>query len=66
MFRRDADKRFYLNNLVNLKKRYLFQLSVYVLMNNHYHLLLQTGKDPLHKIMFCQNMLYNRYFNKSH
>lgn len=66
IFRIDADKSCYLNNLVELKSKFDFKLLGYVLMDNHYHLLIRTGEDPLHKIIFRQNMYYSRYFNKSH
>ncbi|HSW35559.1 MAG TPA: transposase [Candidatus Limnocylindrales bacterium] len=66
IFRREADKSRYLSSLVELKKKYDFKLFGYVLMDNHYHLLLQAGQDPLHKIIFRQNMQYSRYFNKTH
>lgn len=66
IFRRDNDKQYYLDNLVSLKKKLDFNLLGYVLMDNHYHLLLQTGEDPLHKVIFRQNMFYSRYFNKTH
>ena len=66
IFRSDADKSFYLNHLVELKEKFVFKLLGYVLMENHYHLLIQTGEDPLHKILFRQNMYYSRYFNKTH
>jgi len=66
IFLNDTDKSLYLNHLVELKKKFDFILLGYVLMDNHYHLLLQTGEDPLHKIIFRQNMYYSRYFNKEH
>ena len=65
IFFSDADKSCYLNYLVELKEKFDFKLLGYVLMDNHYHLLLQTGEDPLHKIIFRQNMYYSRYFNKT-
>ncbi len=66
IFRSQADKSRYLNHLVGLKGTYDFKLLGYVLMDNHYHLLVQTGEDPLQKIIFRQNMFYSRYFNKTH
>jgi putative transposase len=66
IFRRDADKYRYLNNLSVLKAKYDFKLLGYVLMDNHYHLLLQTVATPLHRIIFYQNMVYSRYFNKAY
>ena len=56
IFRKSSDKNCYLDNLVDLRDKYQFQLFGYVLMDNHYHLLLRTGEEPLHKIMFRQNM----------
>ncbi len=50
IFRSDADKSRYRNHLVELKKTFDFKLLGYVLMDNHYHLLIQTGEDPLSKI----------------
>jgi len=66
IFRKPGDKKYYLNKLSDLKDKYDFQLLGFALMDNHYHLLMQTGTDPLHKIIFRQNMYYSRYFNKSH
>jgi putative transposase len=66
IFRKEIDKQSYLSKLVDLKKQLSFKLFGYVLMDNHYHLLLQTGKDPLHKIIFRQNMFYSRYFNNKY
>lgn len=66
IFHCDADKYRYLNNLAGLKAKHDFLLFGYALMDNHYHLLLQTGETPLHKIIFHQNMIYSRYFNTAH
>ena len=66
IFFNDADKSSYLSNLIKLKEQDDFKLLGYVLMDNHYHLLIQTGEDSLHKIIFRQNMYYSRYFNKAH
>ncbi len=66
IYRTDSDKSRYLSHLVELKGKFDFKLLGYVLMDNHYHLLIQTGEDPLHKIIFRQNMYYSRYFNKIH
>jgi len=66
IFRSDADKNFYLQSLVELKKQYYFKLLGYALMDTHYHVMMQTAEVPLSKIIFRQNMLYSRYFNKTH
>jgi putative transposase len=66
IFLKDADKQRYLSNLIGLRKVYDFNLLGFALMDNHYHLLLQTGEDPLSKVIYRQNMLYSRYFNRTH
>ncbi|MDY6826628.1 MAG: transposase [Bacillota bacterium] len=66
IFRKPGDKKYYLKKLSDLKDKFDFRLLGFVLMDNHYHLLLQAGKDPLHKIIFRQNMYYSRYFNRTH
>jgi putative transposase len=66
IFLKDADKQRYLSKLIGLKKIYDFNLLGFALMDNHYHLLLQTGEDPLSKVIYRQNMLYSRYFNRTH
>lgn len=66
IFRGDGDKRFFIAELANSKKMFDFQLFGYVLLDNHYHLFLQTGDKPLSKIMQRQNSLYSRYFNRVH
>jgi putative transposase len=66
IFRKEIDKQSYLSKLVDLKKQLGFKLFGYVLMDNHYHLLLQTGKEPLQKVIFSQNMFYSRFFNRKY
>ena len=45
-------------------KLYDVQLHAYVLMNNHYHLLIETHKENLSKFMKHINASYAMYFNK--
>ena len=66
IFRNELDKASYLGFLVELKSKYGFQLLGYVLMDNHYHLLIQVGDVPLQKIIYRQNMFYSRYFNRKY
>lgn len=54
----------YLEILTNYKKRYKYFLYSYVLMNNHVHLLIETQKTPLSKILQGINQSYTMYFNK--
>lgn len=66
IFRGDMDKQFYMAELANSKKMFDFQLYGYALLDNHYHLLLQTGEIHLSKIMQRLNSLYSRYYNRVH
>jgi putative transposase len=63
IFPRDRGKIFFLQELKSLKKVYNFRLLGYVLLNNHYHLIIQTLDDPLQKIMHRLNSTFAHYFN---
>lgn len=43
-----------------------YELIAYCLMDNHVHLIIKTGKEPLTKIMRRINSIYTRYFNKKY
>ncbi len=64
LFHADPDREFYLERLEQYRKRYGFTVYAYVLMSNHVHLLLETGKTPLSKIMQGVQFTYTRYFNR--
>jgi putative transposase len=66
IFRNDSDKQFFTAELVITKRMFDFELYGYVLLDNHYHLLLKTNDIPLNKIMQRQNSLYSRYYNCSY
>jgi putative transposase len=51
IFRSDADRRYYLEWLEQYRERYSFKVYAYVLMSNHVHLLIETGRVPLSRIM---------------
>jgi putative transposase len=57
------DFRKYLQILGDYKSRYPLNLYGYVLMSNHVHLLIETGKTPLSKILQGINQRYTMYFN---
>ena len=57
------DFRKYLQILGDYKSLYSFSLYGYVLMPNHVHLLVETGKIPLSKILQGINQRYTMYFN---
>jgi REP element-mobilizing transposase RayT len=49
--------------LSEAQDKYGFLLHGYVLMTNHYHLILETSKANLHQIMHYLNGSYTTYFN---
>ncbi len=63
IFVSDYDYQQFLKYLLNAKAKYNFYLYAYVLMNNHYHLLLETTQPNLSKIMHYVNSSYTTYYN---
>jgi putative transposase len=47
IFRSDGDRKYYLERLEQYRERYSFKVYAYVLMSNHVHLLIETGRVPL-------------------
>lgn len=68
IFSDNADYLTFLKRLVTLKKEKEFDHSIYayVLMPNHFHLLIQTRKISLSKIMTSLLTSYSMYFNKKY
>lgn len=56
----------YLQIIIDYKERYYYYLYSYVLMDNHVHLLVETGNTPLSKIMQGINQRYTMYFNRKY
>ncbi len=63
IFNRDIDKGYFLKLLNESRQNMRFKLMGYVLMDNHYHLLVQTGDVKLQNIMHQINNKYSKYFN---
>ena len=66
IFRDDRDRLTYLDRVEHYRQRYGFRIYAYVLMANHVHLLLQTGKTPLSKILQGIQFTYTQYYNRRH
>jgi putative transposase len=62
IFRSDADRKYYLERLEHYRERYQFKLYAYVLMSNHVHLLIETGRIPLSRIMQGLQLVYTCVF----
>jgi REP element-mobilizing transposase RayT len=66
IFRDERDRLSYLGRLEHYRKRYGFTLYAYVLMSNHVHLLLETGRVSLSKIMQGIQFSYTQLYNRRH
>lgn len=66
MFRDDVDRRFFLETLGEAVERFDWILPAYVLMSNHFHLVLRLTVETLSKGMQWLNGQYARAFNRRH
>jgi REP element-mobilizing transposase RayT len=62
----EDDYKYFLESLKALKARDKFKLYGYVLMGNHFHLLIETGETKLSRTMQGLLTRYARYFNRKH
>jgi REP-associated tyrosine transposase len=65
IFITDEDRHLFLNLLKELTERFCIDVYAYVLMGNHYHLLLKTQDANLSKAMQWFGTTYTRRFNLS-
>jgi REP element-mobilizing transposase RayT len=65
IFLGDADRHLFLNTIGEMADRYDIGIYAYVLMDNHYHLLLKTNHANLSKAMQWFGTAYTRRFNVS-
>ena len=63
IFLDDHDRKEFLSALHLMQSRYQAIIHVYVLMANHYHLLIETPQPNLSRIMHDLNSQYTIYFN---
>src|SRR6266508_2355714 len=66
IFKDDRDRTKYLELLSRLKELHSFRIHAYVLMPNHVHLLVESGRVPLSRIMQRLGSGYTQYFNRRH
>lgn len=58
-----ADYEKFLSNLTEAQKKYNILLHCYVLMSNHYHLLIETPDANISRVMHYINSAYTAYIN---
>jgi len=66
IFQGREDKDDFLKCLEAANDENAFNLLGYVIMDNHYHLIIETKEKPLHKIMQKVNNSYSKNYNKRH
>jgi REP element-mobilizing transposase RayT len=66
IFRDDSDRETFLQKLQTSLEIYQVRLHAYVLMSNHFHLIVQTPKANLSEFMRHFNISYTAYFNRRH
>jgi putative transposase len=66
IFRDSFDREAFLDILVQSQYIFSIRLYAYVLMDNHFHLLLETPLGNLGEFMRRFNITYTSYFNRTH
>ena len=66
IFRDDQDREKFLGLLERAVEEFHLRLHCYALMNNHYHLLLETPKGGLNRALRYLNGVYTQSFNRRH
>lgn len=66
IFEKKEDKEYLLELLKEAREIMGFQLLGYVIMGNHYHLVIKISEVPLKDIMHRINNKFSRNFNRSH
>lgn len=64
IFGDDINKESLINNIFNYISVMKYSIYGYVIMSNHYHLIMRTSDIPLQKIMHRINNTYSKYYNK--
>ena len=66
IFRDDADRHAFLDMLAASLETFKVSLHGYVLMDNHFHLIIETSEANLGKLMQRFNTAYTVYYNRRH
>lgn len=66
IFKNEEDRRLFLDILEKVTDRYHWLCHAYCLMNNHYHLVIETPDANLSKGMRQLNGVYTQRFNQKH
>lgn len=61
IFQDSIAKGFFINQLKEYNKKFDYNILAYVIMDNHYHLLIQTFKDSIGEVMFNINNVTGKF-----
>lgn len=64
IFENPKHKAFLIKQIKEYNELYDFQLLAYVIMDNHYHLLIKTNQTTISEIMFSINNVLGKYLNR--
>ena len=66
IFRDDIDRRKFLEILSRADEQFDIRVHAYVLMDNHYHLMIETRRAGLNRALRYLNGVYTQSFNRRH
>ena len=66
IFKNNADKKYFLGKLKEFKEMMGFDIYGYVLMDNHYHIVIRCRETIISNIMHRVNNDYGKYYNISY
>lgn len=66
IFNEQTDKAVFLDMIKSARQERPFHLLFYVLMDNHYHLIVEMDDVPIDQAMHQVNLAYSKYFNKKY
>jgi REP-associated tyrosine transposase len=66
IYRQDRDREHFCQLLAELSTRFAVRLHAYVLMDNHYHLMVELTQANLSRAMQWLNVSYSIWFNRQH
>src|SRR5688572_17123679 len=66
IIKNDSDRKLFLETLARVNKRFRWICHAYCLMDNHYHLVIETPDGNLSKGMRQLNGVYTQAYNKRH
>ena len=66
IFRGAEDRPLFMSRVAEMRERYALRLHAYVLLDNHFHLLVEPVEDNLSRAMQWLGVSYSQWFNRRH